>query len=45
MTGMEGKVNEQMPLLGNMKVRAYLVNLSIDWKMILTFSTKYEGKT
>ena len=45
MTGVEGKTNEQMPLLGKMKVRAYLVHLSIGWKMILTISTKYKGKT
>jgi len=40
---MEGKINEQMPLLGKMKVRAYLVHLSIDWKIILTISMKFEG--
>ena len=34
--GMEGKINEQMPLLGNLKLKDYLVDPSLDWRMILT---------
>jgi len=44
-TGMGGKIHEQMPLLGNLKVGAYLIHLRIDWKMILMISMKYEEET